>query len=129
MYGLTVEYGIDAALSPPDLRWRYRAVLARQPGYRRRLDLLGDGWRRIVECYLFADANSARAALDSAERRQFAAAHPACRDSGLALLVREGGPFSPEVILLRRSRAISATGGQVCWRDHLVRDDAALIQW
>lgn len=130
MYALAVEYGPGpAALPPLALRWAYRDLLACQPGYRRRLDLRGGGGERIVEIFLFVSVEAAQATLDGAMRAAFVAAHPACRDTTRALLVRAGDALGTPAVILRRSRPASANGGQVCWRDTLARDEGTAALW
>lgn len=121
MFALAVEYGHGLDGLPDQAgRGEYRALLARQPGYRRRLELQDDGWRRVVDLFLFASPEAALAAFDSADRRAFAASHPACRDTAPALLVRDAGALGAgPVVLLRRTPRASPTGAQCCWRDHL----------
>src|SRR5262245_61305091 len=76
MFALAVEYGPD----PPSLalRWRYRDLLAGLSGYRRRLELQADGYRRLVEVFLFASPEATEAALVDEGRQAFVDAHPAC---------------------------------------------------
>jgi hypothetical protein len=128
MYGVAVEYDAGPGRAPgPPLRAACRAALVRQPGYRRRLALVGDGWRRAVDLFLFATPEAARAALDGAAWRQFVAAHPACRDAGPALLVSEC-PYGGLVVLLR-GQAGPTRGGQAAWRDHLANAEPAATLW
>jgi hypothetical protein len=128
MYGIAVEYhpGAGAPHDPP-AREACRAALVRQPGYRRRLALVADGWRRVVDLVLFADAEAARAALASDDWQRLAAAHPACRAAAPALLVSEcpwGGP-----VVLLRSAPGPTRGGQACWRDHLANAEPGAVLW
>jgi hypothetical protein len=97
MYALVIEHAAGLAAAPPlAARWRHRAPVARLPGY-----------RRPVEVFLFADPeDAATAQLGDAA-------------SELGLLVCAGDALSAPAALLRRSRATSAHGGQVCWRDRL----------
>src|SRR5688500_17498037 len=91
MYGIVIEYlaGPAGSLPDPVERAACQALLVRQPGYRRRLALVADGWRRIVVFYLFASPDEARGALAGEAWRSFVSAHPACRDAAPALLVSE----------------------------------------
>ena len=129
MYGIAIEYGPAADSPSPDplLRVACRDVLVRQPGYRRRLALMADSWRRIVDLYLFADADAARAALAGDEWRVLAADHHACRAAAPALLTYES-PWGDLVVLLR-SKIGPNGGGQACWRDHLARADPEATLW
>ena len=127
MYGIAVEYATDDGQPDPLARLAAQATLARQPGYRRRLALVADGWRRVVDLYLFADAEAARAALAGADWRSCAAAHPVCRDAAPALLVEES-PWGDRVALLRSSPG-PTRGGQACWRDHLARAEPDATLW
>jgi hypothetical protein len=129
MYGIAVEYApaSDSSLPDPLERAACRAVLVRQPGYRRRLALVGDGWRRVVDLFLFGDAAAAQAALAGEAWQAFVAAHPACRDAAPALLASEcayGGP-----VTLLRSAAGPTRGGQACWRDHLTAAEPDAVLW
>jgi hypothetical protein len=128
MYGVAVEYdaGSGRALAP-QLRAACRVALSRQPGYRRRLALVGDGWRRAVDLFLFDTPDAARIALAGAAWRRLAAEHPACRDAGPALLVSEC-PYGGLVVLLRR-QARPTRGGQAAWRDHLVNAEPGAVLW
>ena len=128
MFGICVEYG-GRDLGAPDqsLRQDCRAVLVRQPGYRRRLALMADGWRRAVDFFLFADADAARAALACADWRALASAHPACRDADPALLASEC-PYGGMVVLLR------AAPGSTCRdsayrRDRLTPTEPGAVLW
>lgn len=128
MYGVAVEYRSGESGSPdPQARSACHLAMARQPGYRRRLALMADGWRRIVDLYLFATADLVQAALTSDDWRAVAAAHPACRDASPALLVSEC-PYGGPVILLR-GRFGATRGGQGCWRDHLVAVEPGAVLW
>ena len=67
MYGVAVEYDTGTSTLPdPIERAACQALLVRLPGYRRRLALQADGWRRIVDLFLFADPDAARAASEAA---------------------------------------------------------------
>jgi hypothetical protein len=118
MYGLAAEYylGTDGATDPA-VRWATHPCMARQPGFRRRLSLQADGGRRVVDFFLFASPEAARAALAS----------NACHTAAPALLVSES-PHGDLVVLLR-STAHSSRGGQSCWRDHLAVANPELILW
>ena len=127
MFGVTVEYVVrDGA--PPDrlLREDCRAALVRQPGYRRRLALVGDSWRRFVDLFLFSTPEAARAALAGDDWRALAAAHPGCH-AGPALLVSEG-TYGDAVVLLR-AQVGPTRGGQACWRDHLASAEPEAVLW
>ena len=127
MYALAVEYGPDLAQVPPlAVRWAYRELLARLPGYRRRLELQTDGYRRLVELFLYTDAAAVEAALDHPVRRCFVAEQSACADTTPALLVREE---ATGVVLLRRTTATTRTGGQGCWRDALTPATLSAELW
>ena len=130
MYALAVEYGPGPGDHPPlALRWRYRDLLAGLPGYRRRLELQADGYRRLVEVFLFASPESVEAALADEGRRRFVAAHPCCGATGAALLVCPGDALGSPAVLLRRGRATSPTGGQLCWRDRLAPAAPEAVPW
>ena len=120
MYGITVEYDLGGC-APADrsLREARRASAARQPGYRRRLVLVADGWRRAVDLFLYATPEAATGALASGDWGEQAAAP--------ALLVREcpwGGP-----VVLLRTKAGPTRGGQACWRDHLANAEPTATLW
>jgi hypothetical protein len=103
MFGIAVEYdaGIGGGAAPA-MRAACRQLLAGRPGYRRRLALRGDGWRRV-------------------------AAHPGCRNAASALLVSESQWGDPVVLLRGRS---GATGGdQACWRDRLAHAEPGAVLW
>src|SRR5436305_1981827 len=69
-YGIAVDYEPGAGGRPdPLVRAACHAALVRQPGYRRRLALMADGWRRVVDLFLFADPDAARAAPAGDDRR------------------------------------------------------------
>ncbi len=120
MYALVVEYGPRAGDHPPlAVRWAYRELVARLPGYQRRLELQADGYQRLVEVFLFAAPAAVEAALADAGRRRFAAAHAGGATVEAALLVSAGAPLGTPAVLLRRSRPTSPGGDQVCWRDRL----------
>lgn len=128
MFGIVVEYaaGEAGALPDPPERATCCATLVRQPGYRRRLAIVADGWRRVADLFLFADADAARAALAGDAGRELAA-RSSCRDAGPALLVSAcpcGGP-----VVLLRGRATPTGGGQGCWRDHSVAAAPAAVLW
>ena len=127
MYGVAVEYGACDGLPDPLERANCRALLVRQPGYRRRLTLVADGWRRLVDLILFADADAVRAALASDEWRAFVVAHPACRDAAPALLVSESA--YGDLVVLLRSASGPTKGGPACWRDHLANAAPEAILW
>src|SRR5690349_14302478 len=115
MYALVVEYGPRPADHPPlALRWRYRDLLAQLPGYRRRLGLQADGYRRLVEVFLFATPEAVEAALADAGRRQFVDAHSCCAATGAGLLACPGDALGSPAVLLRQTQATSPTGGQLC---------------
>lgn len=115
---LRVEYGPLAQLPPLALRWDYRELLLRQPGYRRRYELRADGWERIIEVFVFADAAAAAVALASEARHAFVAAHPACRDTARALLLDPGSMRGAPAILARlpEDRATADAGDGRCER-------------
>ena len=128
MYGLVVEYRSATGGTPDPLaRAACHAALVRQPGYRRRLALMADGWRRIVNLFLFADADAAHAALAGDDWRTLVAAHPVCGNISPALLVSEC-PFGGPVTLLR-GRFGPTRGGQACWRDRLVATEPGAVLW
>ena len=128
MYGIAIEY--DTTLggpADPSARAVSQAHLAGRTGYRRRLALQADAWRRVVDLFLFADADAARAALASDAWRAVAVAHPSCRAAAPALLVTEcpwGGP-----VVLLRSAPGPTRGGQSCWRDHLAHVAPEAVLW
>ena len=128
MFGIVVEYaaGDAGALPDPLERAACRAALVRQPGYRRRLALVADGWRRVADLFLFADADAARAALAGDVGRDLAG-RVACRDAGPALLV-SACPYGGPVVLLR-GRAAPTGGGQGCWRDHFLAAEPEAVLW
>ncbi|CAA9555627.1 MAG: hypothetical protein AVDCRST_MAG88-1087 [uncultured Thermomicrobiales bacterium] len=124
MYGIAVEYGT----APPEpARGVCRVRMARQPGYRRRLALQADGWRRLVDLFLFATHEAAQAALAGDEWRELAAAHPPCRDAAPALLVSQC-PYGSAVVLLR-GKAGASRGDQDCWHDHLAHAEPESTLW
>ena len=127
MFGIAVEYRPAGGLADPAARMACSAALIRQPGYRRRLALMADGWRRIVDLYLFIDEGKARAALEGDAWQALVAAHPACHAAGPALLVGEC-PYGGPVVLLR-GRFGSTRGGQACWRDQLVATEPGAMLW
>ena len=127
MFGIAVEYRPEGGLADPAARAACNAALICQHGYRRRLALMADGWRRIVDLYLFSDEGMARAALLSDTWQTLVAAHPACRAAGPALLVGEC-PYGGPVVLLR-GRFDSTRGGQACWRDQLVATEPGAVLW
>lgn len=120
MYGIAVEYDRGAGAPPdPQLREMCRMGAARQPGYRRRLALVADGWRRAVDLFLFASPEAANAALASGDWGEQVAAP--------ALLVSEcpwGGP-----VVLLRGRIAPTQGGQACWRDLLTNAEPGAVLW
>jgi hypothetical protein len=129
MYGIAIEYTIANGSTFPDslVRAACRAALVKQPGYRRRLALMADGWRRVVDLFLFDSTEAARAALDGDDWRALAATHTACRDAASALLVSEC-PYGGPVVLLRSAPG-PTRGGQACWRDHLVAAEPEAVLW
>ena len=130
MYALVIEFAAGLAAAPPlAARWRHRELVARLPGYRRRLELQADGYRRLVEVFLFADPAQAAAALDDPDRRRCAAEQLDAAASELGLLVCAGDARGGPAVLLRRSRATAANGGQVCWRDRLSAAAPVTEQW
>ncbi len=123
-YALQVDYGPLAGLAPLATRWAYRALLQCQPGYRRRRELRARDWTRIVEIFLFADAPSAEAALASAARRAFVAAHPACDDTIVVLVLDEGDSRQgrPAALLRPARRGVPTDEGG--WaHERLARND------
>jgi hypothetical protein len=128
VYGLAVEYRSTTGGAPDPLaRAACHTALARQPGYLRRLALMADGWRRIVDLFFFTDPDAAIAALASDDWRALVAAHPACRNVSPALLVSEC-PFGGPVTLLR-GRFGPTRGGQACWRDRLIATEPGAVLW
>ena len=102
-------------------RWVYRELLARQPGYRRRLDLRGPTWEALIDLFIFVDAAAACAALDDPGRRRFVAERPAYRDTTLALLADAGNKNQgrPAILLRLPEDATSPPEGE--WlRERLV---------
>jgi hypothetical protein len=91
--------------------------MAQQPCFQRRLALQADGGRRVVDLFLFASRDTARAALASS----------VCPVAAPALLVSES-PYGDLVVLLR-SAVAPGRGGQSCWRDHLAIANPELILW
>ncbi len=123
-YALQVDYGSLAGLAPLATRWAYRALLLGQPGYRRRRELRARDWTRIVEVFLFADAPSAEAALASAARRAFVAAHPACGDTNVALVLDEGDSRQGRPAVLLRPAPSGTPTDEAGWaHERLVRND------
>jgi len=120
---LRVDYGTLATLPPLAERWAYRALLARQPGYRRRLDLRGRCWERLVDVFIFADAAAADAALADPARAAFVAAHPACRDTTVALLAEAGDSHRGVLAVLLCPAGEPATAGEGWRRERLVRNE------
>ena len=120
-HALQVEYGPLPQLPPLALRWDYRELLLRQPGYRRRYELRADGWERIVEVFVFADADAAAAALACDARRAFAAAHPACRDTAQTLLLDPGSTRGAPAILLHHPCGDAGTAAGDGRRERLAR--------
>lgn len=104
-------------------RWAYRTLLARRPGYRRRLDLRGRCWERLADVFVFADAAAADAALADPARAAFASAHPACRDTTVALLIEEGDNHRGVLAVLLCPAEHPATAGENWRRERLVRND------
>jgi hypothetical protein len=130
MYALVIEHAAGLIAAPPlAARWRHRELVARLPGYRRRLELQADGYRRLVEVLLFAAPEDAAAALDDQDRRRLAADHLGDAVAELGLLVCAGDALGAPAALLRRSRATSANGGQGCWRDRLYAAAPVTEQW
>ena len=112
MFTLLAEYRPGAPLAG---RWQCWELMVGRPGYRRRLELHADGYRRLVDLFLFATPEAAEEALSIAQVR--AAAGDPTLD--LALLVREGDALGSPTVVVRRGRATSRTGAQTCWREHL----------
>jgi hypothetical protein len=128
MYGVAVEYDVRTCGLPDPLeRAACRAMLVRQPGFRRRLPLQADGWRRVVDLYLFDSPERVAAVLASGDWQRLAAAHAACRAAAPALLVSES-PLGDLVVLLRGGPG-PTRGGQACWRDHLAHAEPEAILW
>lgn len=127
MYALAVEYSPGLVATPPlAVRWAYRELLAKLPGYRRRLELQADGYQRLVELFIYTGAEAVEAALSDPVRQRFIAANPACGDTTPALLVRDD---AAGVVLLRRAVASTPTGGQGCWRDALTPASLSAELW
>jgi hypothetical protein len=101
----------------------------RLPGYQRRLELQADGYRRLVEVFLFAAPEQAAAVLADRDRRRCATEELGDPASELGLLVCAGDARGAPAVLLRRSRATSANGGQLCWRDRLDAAAPVTEQW
>ncbi len=120
---LRVDYGPLTALPPLAERWAYRALLARQPGYRRRVDLRGRCWERLVDIFIFVDAAAADAALADPARAAFATAHPACRDTTVALLAEAGDSHRGVLAVLLRPAGHPAPAGEHWRPERLVRND------
>jgi len=130
MYALIIEFAAGLAAAPPlAMRWRHRALVARLPGYRRRMELQADGYARLVEVFLFAAPEQAAAALDDGGRRRCAADDLPGAAAERGLLVCAGDARGAPAVLLRRSRATAANGGQVCWRDRLYAAAPVTEQW
>ncbi len=110
---LRVDYGPLGALPP----------LARQPGYRRRVDLRGRCWERLVDAFIFAAAAAADAALADPIRTAFATAHPACWDTTVALLVEEGDSHRGVLAVLLCPAGHPAPAGEEWRRERRVRND------
>lgn len=128
MYGIAVEYlprGADVPCHGGASA--YRAMMVRQPGYRRRLALRGADWRRVVDLFLFTGPELARAALVSGDWHACVAAHPIRLHAEPALLVDEC-PLGGAVVLLYPS-ADPTRGGQDCRRDHLVNAEPQAVLW
>jgi hypothetical protein len=117
IHALLIEYSPG---TQPISRWPYRDLACVQPGYRRRLDLQADGYRRLVDLCLFATPAAAEAALVCAARRVATAeGSAALPELAVALLVDEGDAFGRPTVVLRRRQATAGTSGQVYWRDRL----------
>jgi hypothetical protein len=128
MFGIAVEYDTyRAGLLDPLERLACWEAMARQPGYRRRIALTADGWRRRVDLFLFSCPEHAAAVLADESWRMFVALNPSCRDAGPALLVSQGR--CGEAVVLLRSKAVATRGGQACWRDHLANVDPDIVLW
>ena len=128
MYGIVVEYATQGRGFPNrEGVSAYRAMMVRQPGYRRRLALMADGWQRAVDLFLFTSPDVARAALVSEDWQACAAAHPICLRAEPALLVGEC-PLGGSVVLLRSS-ADPTRGGRACRRDHLANAEPKAVLW
>ncbi|HEX5506801.1 MAG TPA: hypothetical protein VFW96_29580 [Thermomicrobiales bacterium] len=118
MYGLIFEYAPGIA---PATLWQLRQFLARQPGYRRRLELQADGYQRLADVCLFATPETAEAAR---------AARPDGPRLAPALLVREGdGHGLGPVVVLRRAPDGAPGGGSCCWRDRFEPAAPAVELW
>ncbi len=122
---LRVDYGSLAALPPLAERWAYRALVVRLPGYRRRLDLRGRCWERLLDVFLFAaaDAAAAAAALADPERAAFVADRPACGDTTVALLAEEGDHQRGVLAVLLCPAGQPVAAGEGWRRERLVRND------
>lgn len=120
---LRVDYGPLAALPPLAERWAYRALLARRPGYHRRLDLRGRCWERLVDVFVFTDAAAAEAALADPARAAFVAAHPACRDTTVALLAEAGDSHRGVLAVLLCPAVAGSPAGEGWRRERLMRND------
>ena len=128
MFGVAVEYHTaDGGLPDPLMRAARRQTLVGQPGYRRRLALMADGWRRLVDFFLHGNPETARAALAGDDWRSFVAANPDCRDAAPALPMGES-KFGEPVVLLH-SKAGRTRGDRACWRDHLVSAGPGALLW
>jgi hypothetical protein len=124
MYGVILEYAPGASTTA---LWRYRRLLARRPGYRRRLELQADGHRRLADLFLFATPEAAETALAGTIGQAGTGGAPR---GGLALLVREGdarglGP----VVVLRRAPAGARDGDPAGWRDRFEPAAPAVELW
>jgi hypothetical protein len=125
---VAVEYRMsDGAFPDPQLRAACRATLVGQVGYRRRLALTADGWRRVVDFFLYDSPEAAQAALAGEAWRSLADMHPTCGDAAPALLVSESQ--YGEMVVLLRSKAGLTRGGQACWRDHLANAEPGIVLW
>lgn len=127
MYGVAAEYTIDGHAHPclPG-RMSCRASMARQPGYRRRLALMADGWQRAVDLFLFTDSEMARAALTNECWCAAIGASPSVPRVDLVLLVSEGQ--WGEIVLLR-GESIAAQDTTARRHDYFTVSEPAAVLW
>ncbi len=127
MHGIAVEYDTaQGGPADPAARATCRAHLTGQPGYRRQLALQADGWRRLVDLFLYDSLRAVENALASDGWRAIIAAHPACR-AAPALLVHES-PHDDRVVL-QRPLPESAHGDQSRCLDSFAYAEPDAILW
>ena len=127
MHGIAVEYDTaQGGAADPAARATCRAHLADQPGYRRQLALQADGWRRLVDLFLYDGPRAADEALAGDGWRAVVAAHSACRAA--PAVVDHESPRDDRVVL-RRPPPGSAHGDQSCCLDSFAYAEPDAILW